>query len=57
MEYIILILTGLNYVILLSNIVVFMKIIKTLTHINIDLKYNYNYNYNDGDQKEKINND
>lgn len=57
MEYIILILTGLNYVILLSNIVVFMKIIKTLTHINIDLKYNYNYNYNDGNQKEKINND
>lgn len=57
MEYNILILTGLNYVILLSNIVVFMKIIKTLTHINIDLKYNYNYNYNDGNQKEKINND
>lgn len=43
--YNILILTGLNYIILLSNIVVFMKIIKSLAHINIDLKYNYNYDY------------
>ena len=51
MVYNILILTGLNYVIMLSNIVVFMKIIKTLTHINIDLKYNYNYNYDDSQKK------
>lgn len=42
MDYNILILTGLNYVILLSNIVIFMKIIKTLTHINIDCSYYYN---------------
>lgn len=46
-----LILIGLNYVILLSNIVVFMKIIKSLAHINIDLKYNYNYHYDDNQKK------